>query len=170
LDSRAGWQEGGESGSAVVPGKPDESLLIKAVRYVDKERQMPPKDKGGKLGNADIAALVEWVQMGAPDPRVPEARTAGSPTGKAKRWWAFQPLLKPPMPSPGAGGGDAIDAFVNEKLAAAGLRKSPTADPRSLLRRATFDLTGLPPTPEETAAFLADNSPEAFERVVDRLL
>ena len=174
LDSRVGWQQGGESGPAIVPGKPDESLLLKAVRYQDSDLQMPPKKSGGKLSEVEIAVLTEWIKIGAPDPRVAEARTGAAIQDKAKTWWAFQPLRKPSLPDPG--GRDPaipvnrIDLFVAEKLAAAGLEKAPAADRRTLLRRATFDITGLPPTPTEVTAFLSDDSSAAFSRVVDRLL
>jgi mono/diheme cytochrome c family protein len=167
LDSKAGWQTGGEHGPAITPGKPDESLLIKAIRYEDKDLQMPPAAKGGKLESAQIAALVQWIKMGAPDPRLPEG-TAPPAVAKAKSWWSFQPLRKPRVPLSGAG--SPIDAFVDEKITAAGPQKAPAADRRILLRRVTFDLTGLPPTPAEMAAFLEDCSADAFERVVDRLL
>ncbi len=103
-----------------------------------------------------------------PAPRSPDARTVGMPVDKATTWWAFQPVRKPVVP--GAAPQNPIDAFISEKLAAAGLEAAPAADRRSLLRRATFDLTGLPPTPAEVAAFLADSAPDAFARVVDRLL
>ncbi len=103
-----------------------------------------------------------------PDPRSPDARTVAMPVDKAKTWWAFQPVRKPAVP--GVGPRHPIDAFIAEKLAAAGLESAPAADRRLLLRRATFDLTGLPPTPAEVAAFLADAAPGAFARVVDRLL
>ncbi len=166
LDTREGVLKGGDTGPAIVPGDPEKSLLIKAVRHTDKDPQIPHKDK--KLPDAQIAELVVWVKMGAPDPRVTEVHPVGTASAKAKTWWAFQPVQKPKVPS--AGDRDPIDAFIVEKLAAAGLKKSPTADKRSLLRRATYDLTGLPPTPDEVAAFLADDSPGAFARVVDRLL
>ncbi len=173
LDSRVGWQQGGEAGPAIVPEKPEASLLIKAVSYKDSELMMPPKKAGGKLTDAQIADLTEWIKMGAPDPRVAEARAGGAILEKAKTWWAFQPLIKPALPHSVAGPEiptNPIDFFVNEKLAAAGLEKAPPADRRTLLRRTTFDITGLPPTPAEMAAFLADNSPDAFTKVVDRLL
>ena len=169
LDLRAGWQTGGEHGSPVLPGKPEESLLIKTVRSADRVLQMHPKEKGVKLGEAEIAVLIQWVKMGAPDPRDAEARTAAAPVAeKAKTWWAFQSVKRSRVPV--AGVPDPIDAFVEEKIVAAGLEKALPADRRSLLRRATFDLTGLPPTPDEVRDFLQDHSPGAFARVVDRLL
>jgi len=166
LDSREGTLKGGDTAPAVVPGDPEKSLLIKAVRYTDKDLRMPPKDK--KLTDAQIADLVAWVKMGAPDPRHKEARTTGAKEAKAKMWWAFQPVREPAVP--GANRQNPIDAFVGEKLAAAGLGKAPPADRRSLLRRATFDMTGLPPTPEEIDAFVADGSDRAYEALVERLL
>ena len=166
LDSREGTLKGGDTAPAVVPGDPEKSLLIKAVRYTDRDLRMPPKDK--KLTDAQIADLVAWVKMGAPDPRHKEARTTGAKEAKAKTWWAFQPVREPAVP--GANRQNPIDAFVGEKLAAAGLGKAPPADRRSLLRRATFDMTGLPPTPEEIDAFVADGSDRAYEALVERLL
>ena len=169
LDSRAGWQTGGEHGSPIVPGKPGESLLIKAVSYTDKDLQMPPKEKGGKLAGPEIAALTQWVKMGAPDPRDSETPAAGSPiAGRAQTWWAFQPVRK--LIVPDVGDRNPIDAFVDEQIAVAGLTRAPPADRRAWLRRATFDLTGLPPTPAEARNFLEDDSPGASARVVDRLL
>jgi len=166
LDTREGLLKGGENGPAIVPGDPEKSLLIKAVRYTDKDLQMPPKDK--KLPDADISKLVAWVKMGAPDPRVKATHSGDVAGAKAQTWWAFQSVRKQQVP--GKAGKAPIDAFIDEKLETAGVVKAPKADRRSLLRRATYDITGLPPTPEEVAAFLGDNSPDAFERVVDRLL
>jgi hypothetical protein len=165
LDSRAGWETGGDNGPAVVPGDPAQSLLIKAVAWADTDLQMPPKRK---LAEAEIAALTEWIKRGAPDPREAEARVGLVPLSKAKSWWAFQPLHKPMVPD--GAGKEPIDALIGQKLAAAGLPPAPPADRRTLLRRLTFDLTGLPPTPEEVAAFLADTSPEAYTKAVNRLL
>ncbi len=165
LDTREGLLKGGDSGPAIVPGDPEKSRLIKAVRYGDKNLQMPPKDK--KLSEGQVASLVAWVKMGAPDPRVTDAPATETIADKAKTWWAFHPVRKP---EPRGGPDHAIDAFIDDQLEAVGVEKAPPADRRSLLRRATFDLTGLPPTPAEMASFLADNSPGAFARVVDRLL
>src|SRR5438067_1104712 len=162
LDSAAGWRRGGTSGPAVIPGHPEKSLLIQAVRY-DGTRKMPP---AGRLPEAEVALLTRWVAAGAPGG--PKDAGAEDPA----RWWAFRPLRLPPLPrvrqlswcrTP-------IDRFVLAKLEAKGLRPSPPADRRTLIRRATFDLTGLPPTPAEVRAFLADRSVNAYEKVVDRLL
>lgn len=170
LDSREGLLKGGDTGPAVVSGDPDKSLLIKAIRYTDPDLQMPPK--GEKLTDAQIADLVAWVKMGAPDPRTGKATARKAAHGKDH--WAFQPVKQPAIPAPGsatAGGStNPIDAFIGAKLAENGLTPSPAADKRTLLRRVYFDLIGLPPTPEETQAFLDDTAPDAFARVVDRLL
>jgi hypothetical protein len=166
LDTRAGWQKGGDSGTAIVPGKPEESLLIKAVSYHDADLAMPPESKGGKLPDADIAALSEWVKLGAPDPRIPVAQLGGMKLEDANAWWAFQPLPAAEKEASSA----KIDEFINAKIAEAGLTPNPAADKRTLIRRATYDLTGLPPTPEEVDAFVADPSSDAFAKVVERLL
>ncbi len=166
LDTRAGWQKGGESGAVITPGNPDDSLLIKAVRYEDEDLAMPPMKKGGKLEAAEIAVLTEWVKRGAPDPREPVAKLGGMKAEDAKHWWAFQPLPPPDAaPSP-----EKIDAFIAEQLAAISLPPNPPADQRTLIRRATYDLTGLPPTPVEVEAFAADPSADAFAQLIDRLL
>ncbi len=163
LDTKLGWEKGGDSGTAIVPGKPDESLLIKAVRYHDEDLAMPPQKKGGKLPDSTIAALTEWVKMGAPDPRVAVAKFGGMKADEAKSWWAFQPLSKPDNTR-------TIDGFIDAKIAEAKLQPAVPADPRTLIRRANYDLTGLPPTPEEVDAFVADKSPDAFAKIVARLL
>jgi hypothetical protein len=173
LDTREGLLKGGDTGPAIVPSKVDESLLIKAVRYGDENLQMPPKGK--KLSPGQIASLEEWVRIGAPDPRTSTNSETPAPEGitaRAKNHWAFQPILKPPLPlvrnlrwaqSP-------VDKFVLANLERNGLSPSPRADRRTLIRRATFDLIGLPPTPSEVASFEADDSSDAFARLVDRLL
>lgn len=169
LDSLAAMLQGGASGPAIVPGKPDESLLIKAVRYHDEDLQMPPK---GKLGDAEIKALTDWVQAGAiwPGQEAKSATVRGKISDEDRQWWAFMPVKKvaPPKMPPGAR--NAIDGFVRARLQEAGLKPAPEAAKTALIRRVTFDLTGLPPTPEEVTAFVADNSPDAYERLVDRLL
>lgn len=166
LETREGWRKGGESGAAIVPGRPEESLLIKAVRYTDKELAMPPKSKGGKLSEEDISALTEWVTMGAPDPREAVAMLGGMTAEEAKTWWSFQPLPEADAQPISA----KIDAFINQTLAASALTPNPPTDKRTLIRRATYDLTGLPPTPEEVDAFVADRSADAFGKVIERLL
>ncbi|MBA4066663.1 MAG: hypothetical protein C0501_23750, partial [Isosphaera sp.] len=166
LTSRADLLAGGDSGRAVVPGDPAKSLLVRAVRH-DGELKMPPK---GKLSDAQVADLARWVKDGAAWPAAGTVAVpkAGGPlfTAEQRAFWAFQPVKPPPVPA----GQHPIDHCVRKGLAGAGLTPSPPADRRTLLRRATFDLTGLPPTPAEIDAFLADTSPEAWEQVVDRLL
>jgi hypothetical protein len=169
LDSREGVLKGGESGPAVVAGDPEKSLLIKAVRYTDPDLQMPPK--GNKLPNTAVADLVAWVKMGAPDPRT--ATIAQKPSSdSSKKHWAWQPLIKPSVPEvkDSTWAKTPVDNFILAKLEEKDLRPNPAADKRTLIRRATFDLIGLPPTPAEVDAFLKDDSTDSFATVVDRLL
>jgi hypothetical protein len=171
LDSRVGMIQGGDSGAAVEPGKPDESLLIEAIGYAGDIR-MPPK---GKLADGQIAALTEWVRRGAPWPAGKFARERPADFNLAARkakQWAFQPVSSPspPLVRDGDRLQSPIDNFVQSKLEAAGLSPAGPADKRTLLRRVTFDLIGLPSTAAEIDDFLADQSPQAFERVVNRLL
>ncbi len=173
LDTRDGLLNGGDSGPAIVPGDPDKSLLIKAVRYTDADLQMPPKGK--KLSDAQVSDLVAWVKMGAPDPRLAAINPAVAEkvySSADKNHWAWQPVKKPSTPSVGAGfsPNSPIDNFILAKLEQKELKPNPPADKRTLIRRATFDLTGLPPTSEEVQEFVRDDSAEAFARVVDRLL
>ena len=172
LDTRDGWTKGGVSGPPIVPGKPDESLLIQAVRYDDDGPQMPPEEGGGKLPASQITALVEWVTRGAIDPRVAVTRIGGMTPEEARQWWAFQPVrsTEPPAVRDMAWPRNDIDRFVLAELEKQQLAPADLADRRTLLRRATFDLTGLPPTPAEVEAFASDAAPDAFEHVVNRLL
>jgi cytochrome c553 len=169
LDTRAGMMKGGESGAIVAPGKVDESLLIQALRYQGTE--MPPK---GKLPKEVIADFEQWVKLGLPDPREGEAKPAGRTIDFAagRKFWAFRPIASPALPAVknAEWAKNEIDRFILAKLEEAGLAPSKPAERAALLRRASFDLIGLPPTPEEVEAFLNDTSPNAFERVVDRLL
>ncbi len=171
LDTRDGLLKGGDTGPAIVPGSPEKSLLIEAVRYTNQDLQMPPNNK--KLTDAEIASLVGWVKMGAPDPRVASASGTNSyATALANDHWSFKPIQNPPVPdvhdtnwikSP-------VDAFILSKLEDQMMKPNPATDKRTLIRRATFDLIGLPPTQQEIKDFLDDGSPDAFARVVDRLL
>jgi mono/diheme cytochrome c family protein len=171
LDSRAAWQKGGDSGAVIAPGDPESSLLITAVRYANKDLQMPPKRQ---LTTEQIAALEHWVKIGAPDPREVHvaARLKGVDMETGRKHWAFQPVAdpKPPVLAQDQWSREAIDRFVFARLQQAGLRPNTPADRRMLIRRATFDLTGLPPTAEDVDAFAKDTSPDAFAKVVDRLL
>ncbi len=174
LTGRALLLKGGDSGPVVVPGKPQDSLLVKAVRYADGDVKMPPE---GKLPEADVARLERWVASGVPWPEAVARPTAPAGakfvvTDEHRRWWSFRPVRAAPPPAVKDAGWPTsdIDRFVLARLEATGLRPAPPADRRTLLRRATFDLTGLPPTPEEVDGFLRDQSPDAFAKVVDRLL
>jgi hypothetical protein len=173
VDSLESLLKGGKSGPALVPGEPDKSLLIQAVQQTG-ELKMP---KGGKLKPPEIQALSEWVKMGAPWPDSPKTVAASKPTGKVitpeqKAFWSFQPLKQPAAPKikETSWPKSDLDRFVLAKLEAEGLKPVAPADRRTLIRRATLDLIGLPPTPEEIDAFVNDKSPHAFETVVDRLL
>lgn len=164
LDSRAGWQKGGETGPVILPGKPDESLLINAINY--RSVEMPPKDQGGKLTAEEIQVLTEWVRLGAPDPREQVEKLGGMSRDEAKSWWSFQPL----PPTDGKLTSARIDELLDASLAEQGLQPNPPTDKRTLIRRVSYDLTGLPPSSAEVEAFEADDSPEAFANVIERLL
>src|SRR5450755_1401087 len=166
VDSKEALLSGGNAGPAITPGKPDESLLIRAVRQTDERLKMP---LGGKLKPAEIEALTTWVKMGAPWPASTQAKVA--PAG-AKEWsirpdqrafWAFQPISRPAAAA-------SVDSFILARLQQEGLKQVRAADKRTLIRRAYLDLAGLPPTPQEVSAFEQDSSPRAFASVVDRLL
>jgi hypothetical protein len=155
VDLRESLLKGGDTAPAVVPGNPEKSLLLQAVRHADPDLKMPPKEKLPARVAEDIEA---WIQRGAPMPK-----DNSGPVGAD--FWAFRPPRGPAVADAAA-----IDRMIRAKLDEKGLRPSPPADKATLLRRVTFDLTGLPPTPEELSAFLADDTPDAFEKVVDRLL
>ncbi len=172
LDSREGFLKGGDSGPAIVPGKPEKSLFIKAVHYTDEDLKMPPHHQ---LPAEQIGNLEEWVKMGAPDPRWATAGPHpqyGVDIAEGRKFWSFQPIKSPPAPAfhNQTWPRNPIDNFILAKLEEKGLSPAGDAPKRTLIRRATFDLLGLPPTPEEIEAFLKDNSPEAFAKVVTRLL
>jgi hypothetical protein len=172
LDSKAGWIRGGEGGPVLVPRKPEESRLIEAVRY-EHELKMPPK---GKLPQADIDALTQWVKIGAPDPRdapaaAPEYKK-GIDIEAGRKLWSLQPLNRahPPAVKDPMWASGVIDRFILAKLEQKGIAPNAPVDQRKLIRRAYFDLHGLPPTPQEVDAFIADPDPAAYEKLVDRLL
>jgi hypothetical protein len=168
LDSRAAVLEGGENGPAIVPGEPDKSLLVQAVRYAHEDIKMPPK---ARLPETSVEAIAAWVKLGAPWPAQAPA-SAETVDQAAQTHWAFRPVRRVAPPSVKDSGrvGSPIDAFILARLEAQEMTLSPQADRRTLIRRASFDLTGLPPTAEEIARFEADPAPDAFARVVDRLL
>ena len=167
LDSREAAQKGGDSGAAVVPKNVAESLLISALRHDGFE--MPPK---GKLPDSVIADFVKWVEMDAPDPRDRELVEKSIDFDEAGKHWAYQPITQPAVPKVERSdwAKNAIDYFTLAKMEQLKLQPVDQAGKRELIRRATFDLTGLPPTPEDVAAFLQDDSPNAFENVINRLL
>jgi hypothetical protein len=173
LDTLEGMLLGGKGGPAVAPAKPGGSLLITAVSYADNDLKMPPDEK---LSDREIADLTRWIEIGAPHPdsgsvkSLPPASRIDLVEGR--KHWAFRAPVKPELPVPADGGPvvNPIDAFLWRALKERGLSPLGRADKRTLIRRATFDLIGLPPTPDEIEDFLADDSESAFQRVVDRLL
>jgi hypothetical protein len=179
IDSRRHLLQGGDSGPAASLDRPAESLLLQAVRYTRPELQMPPKSR---LTDVQIAALQRWIELGLPDPRTstPQA-TSPAPTGmsidEGRQFWSFQPVRRPMLPMDAKAKADAsanedspIDLFLSIARQSKGLSPAPRADARSLIRRVTYDLTGLPPSASEVEQFLADPHPDAWERLSDRLL
>ncbi|MGV3604800.1 MAG: PSD1 and planctomycete cytochrome C domain-containing protein [Planctomycetaceae bacterium] len=172
LDSYASAMSGGDSGPAIMPHKPEASLLLEAVNY--KSLEMPPS---GKLSPEDIQTLTDWVAQGAAWPGAESATAIRKKTFEVtpedRQHWSFQPLRPVSLPAGNASGSSAqtpIDTFVQQRLKEKGLTSSPPASKRNLLRRAFYDVVGLPPTAEEIEAFEADASPDALERIVDQLL
>lgn len=173
LDTREGLLRGGDNGPGVVPGDLKESLLIEAIRYTNKEFAMPPKKEGGKLPDDVIRDFEKWVQMGAPDPRDGAAKLVKKyDAAKAREWWAFQPPVKTAVPTvkDSAWPKTDIDRFLLAGLKAKGLKPVGDADKLTLIRRVYFDLIGVPPSLSEIETFVTDKTPEAFAKVVDRLL
>ncbi len=177
LDTREATLKGGENGVILVPGKVEESRLIKAVRYTDDDLKMPPKVR---LSPDVVADLEKWVAMGAPDPRTAPA-DAGGPVASTKRvidiaasreYWAFKPLAHPAVPLANRSdwGRTAIDQFILAQQEQRGVTPNEPIAKAQLIRRAYFDLIGLPPTPAEVEAFVADSAPGAYEALIDRLL
>ena len=176
LDSRESMLKGGSRGPSLVPGDPDKSILIEAVRQTDPKLKMP---MGAKLKASEVEDLVAWVKAGAVWPKAAAPLTTTTKTdGKyvippeRKVFWSLLPLKdpQPPAVKDAKWPKSPIDKFILARLEKDGMKPVRPASKHDLLRRATLDLTGLPPTPEEIAAFDKDNSPEAFAKVVDRLL
>ena len=173
LDSREAVLKGGKSGPAVVPGKPDESILLQATRHTEGRPKMPP---AGRLTDDELADLTQWVASGAVwpknEPPIASSGPAYQITPQQRAFWSFQPLQKSPPPKARLQEWrtNPIDAYILAKLDQKKLAPAPVANKRTLIRRASYDLTGLPPTPEDVARFLADTSPDAFAKLVDRLL
>ncbi len=164
LDSATGIAAGGESGEVLVKGKASESLLLRAMKYDGME--MPPN---GKLSDEVIADFAKWIDMGAPDPRAGEATLVPKRDiniEEGMKWWAFKPLGQVAMPD----ANKPVDGFIRQAQQTKGLKPNHAASKEKLIRRAYFDLIGLPPTPEQVAAFVSDPSSQAFEKVIDELL
>ena len=179
VDSRVALLEGGKSGPAIVPGRPDESLLIKAIRQVDPNLKMPMGGTSLKTTRSPICSIGSrrWPLSGPPRmpsrPAAPVAEnTKFTIRPEQRNFWSFQPIQKPPAPKVknAAWAKTTIDRFILAKLEEKNLKPVQSADKRALIRRAYFDLIGLPPSPEQVDAFLSDQSPDAFAKVVDRLL
>ncbi len=180
LDSRAGRQKGGETGPAVRPGDPEGSLLVKAVRWKDEALQMPPEDAGGKLSDSQIADLESWVKRGAFDPRteteVVLKRSSWAETFEERRdWWSLKPVRRAAVPAVDdvEWSGTIVDRFLRQRMTEKRVVPAATATPRTLIRRATLVLTGLPPSAEESAAFEAAarrDPAKAYAALIDRLL
>lgn len=164
LDTAAMMRQGGDGGAAIVAGRPDESPLIERITAPDAETRMPPE--GAPLSPEEAERIRRWIEQGA------QAAPDEAPESDPREHWAFKPPVRPPLPRQADGSSPAhpVDAFVAARLDAAGLAPRPTADKATLLRRVYLDLIGLPPTRTELHAFLADNAPDAYESVVDRLL
>jgi len=170
-DNIGSLKTGGDTGPALVPGDPEKSPMIEGVRYQNKDFQMPPKEK---LPDAEIAVLEKWIKMGAPWPVTDADKmkvTEGGFTDEQRKFWCFQPLAKVSPPEiAGAWVRNDIDRFIAQKHAELKLDPAPEADRRELVRRVYFDLHGLPPTPAQIEAFMNDQSPDAYEKLVDSLL
>ena len=173
LDTKPGWEKGGDAGPSIVAGNPEKSPLYNALTYADKDLQMPPSSSGGKLPANELADIAAWIKMGAPDPRAQATKVKRTGlTESARSHWAFREPGRYAIPNnknqqwcrtP-------IDAYILQKLEEKGMFASPDADRETLLRRITFDLTGLPPTYADVEGFMNDSAPNAYEKVVDRLL
>lgn len=176
LTSREAFLKGGESGAAFDPANPDKSRMLDMLSYRDAEHEMPP---AGKRPQAEIDVFKKWLEMGAPydpaletnSPKTVETKTTDSWEERAN-WWAYKPVRKdsPPKVADSGAAQHPVDAFLEQKRAEKGLRPNPPATKEQLARRAYYDLTGLPPSPEEVARFVADRSPDAWPKLVDALL
>ncbi|HEV7404523.1 MAG TPA: PSD1 and planctomycete cytochrome C domain-containing protein [Chthoniobacteraceae bacterium] len=179
LDSRAGWQKGGDSGDAIVPGKPGESLLMRTIRHLEPDLKMPKR--GPKLEERVVQDFEKWIAMGAPDPRdappsaaeVAKDRDWQAVLERRKGWWSFQPVQHPAPPAATNWSAQPVDRFLEKAMSARGLAPAADAEPRTILRRLSYVLTGLAPTPEETEQFVRDaaaNLDSAIADAADRLL
>lgn len=173
LDSRAALMQGGDNGPAIKPGNPKESLLVLVVSHQN-DIEMPPE---GELSGDQVAVLEKWIEAGAPWPgegatASPRKSRSGPPTGEERKFWSFQPIADSPVPEVADTGWPLtpVDRFILARLEAKQIKPVASTDKHTLLRRVTFDLTGLPPTPGEIEAFVTDTSPDALSKVVERLL
>ena len=172
MDSLAGLTTGGDGGAALLPGDPAKSLFLQNILETDPEKMMPPK--GERLTKDEVTLLQDWVKSGATWPKsrtkapVAGRYLPGTISAKEKAWWAYQPVQRPELPD--GKSAHPIDRFIDARLAKEGLTPAGEAERAVLIRRVTFDVTGLPPTPEEVAAFVKDADPKAYEKLVDRLL
>ncbi len=172
LDLRSGWAQGGDSGPAIQPQDPDGSLLLKAIRYEDDASPMPPERK---LPDAVVQDFAQWIRDGAADPRTDDASSSPSKdtpsTSLAEDHWAFRaPTIVPPGPDPEMWSRNGLDRYVRDAQRQVGLEPSPSANRRTLIRRAYFDLWGIPPSYAETEAFVANPASSAFTQLIDQLL
>ena len=172
LDSRGGLRAGGKSGPAVVPRRPDSSLLLLAMEHADPELAMPPADYGDQLPDNVIQDFRRWILLGALDPRAAGPAPASEDVEELRQWWAWQPLEArvPPAADWESWNEHAIDRFVFEKLAGQGIEPSPRAERITLVRRLSFDLTGLPPSQTDMARFATGDSPAPIAELVDQYL
>jgi hypothetical protein len=179
LDSRAGWQKGGDSGDVIVPGKPAESLLMRTIRHLEPDLKMPKR--GPKLEERVVQDFDKWIAMGAPDPRdappspeqVAQDRDWKAVLERRKGWWSFQPVQHPGPPAATSWSSQPVDRFLEKAMSARGLAPAADAEPRTILRRLSYVLTGLAPTPEETEQFNRDaaaNLESAIAAATERLL
>ncbi|MEM7231438.1 MAG: PSD1 and planctomycete cytochrome C domain-containing protein [Planctomycetota bacterium] len=174
VDARRFLLRGGDTGASIVPGKPHESLLIESLLYDDRSYQMPPD---GRLPKSQIDDFIRWVELGAPWPdedakAVGPSKEKGVITAESRNFWSFRPVqrVSPPEVRDASGAQNAIDRFILRRLEERNLKLAERAAPRDLIRRVTYDLTGLPPEPEAVEAFVANPSQEAYAQLVDRLL
>jgi hypothetical protein len=173
LDHPSGIDQGGESGAIIVRGSPHASRLMQAIEYKLDDLKMPPEDHGGKLSNAEIESISDWIRTGANMPDITDRQPIRLSVENAKSWWSFRPISDPPLPRSEMHADlhcNQVDLFVDSMRQANGVVAVPRADRRTLIRRATYDLTGLPPTMQEVEAFCVDSSPDAYSRLIDRLL
>ncbi|MEZ6140237.1 MAG: DUF1549 domain-containing protein [Zavarzinella sp.] len=164
VDSLHGLLTGGDTGPALIPGKPAESLLVEAIQYKNVDLQMPPK---ARLADNEIAILVKWIADGAVWPNSKTPRKIVKISDEDRQWWAFQPIKRPIVPE---NAGNPIDHFIDATLREMNLTPSARAEREVLIRRVTLDLTGLPPTPADMESFVQDRDPNAYFKLVDRLL